>query len=51
MGDFNAILNNWGKVGRRDTGWLSMRDFQEFVSKAGLLDLGYAGVAYTWTNK
>nr|XP_025664883.1 uncharacterized protein LOC112763420 [Arachis hypogaea] len=49
LGDFNAMLNNYEKSGGAlSNGHGACKEFQECVSTCGLVDLGYAGWAYTW---
>ncbi|KAL9685919.1 hypothetical protein QQ045_023373 [Rhodiola kirilowii] len=49
-GDFNAILS-WSekKGGNRKKG-KALRDFNEFLTKAGVADVGYTGNDFTWSN-
>lgn len=49
-GDFNAILSPEEKKGGTMGFINSLIEFQEFVARAGLLDAGYSGNPFTWTN-
>lgn len=50
-GDVNAILSPTKKIGRT-LGYIdSMINFSGFMAAAGLLDAGFSGSAFTWTNK
>lgn len=51
IGDFNAIADvseKWGGDPAMNT---NNRHFRDFLFKAGLVDLGFKGPAFTWTNK
>lgn len=50
IGDFNAITSEEEKFGGNPVLNKDSRDFRSFVFDAGLIDLGYKGLAYTWTN-
>ncbi|KAJ4770731.1 DNAse I-like superfamily protein [Rhynchospora pubera] len=50
LGDFNEILDSSEKFGGSARIKQNTIEFQDFVFSAGLLDLGYKGPAYTWTN-
>ncbi|KAL9660967.1 hypothetical protein QQ045_025786 [Rhodiola kirilowii] len=49
-GDFNAILS-WSekKGGNRKKG-KALRDFNEFLTRAGVADVGFTGNDFTWSN-
>lgn len=49
-GDFNCIASPDEKVGGLMTYIRSMTDFQGFIAATGLIDAGYEGAKYTWTN-
>lgn len=51
MGDFNAIANEDEKVGGDPVMNKNCRDFKNFLFEGGLLDLGFKGPAFMWTNK
>ncbi|XP_026417404.1 uncharacterized protein LOC113312888 [Papaver somniferum] len=50
IGDFNAIYDFSEKEGGRPFESTNMDSFREMISTTGLIDLGYAGPAYTWIN-
>ncbi|GAU19905.1 hypothetical protein TSUD_95100 [Trifolium subterraneum] len=50
FGDFNLILNTSEKQGGRDTHYNSYRLFNNTLTNCDLLDLGYHGDKFTWTN-
>lgn len=49
-GDFNAILSPEEKKGGTMGFISSMTDFQGFTARNGLLDAGFTGSPYTWSN-
>lgn len=51
IGDFNAITSEQEKYGGAKLMNSNNRAFRRFIFEAGLVDLGYHGPAYTWTNK
>lgn len=51
IGDFNAIAGESDKWGGNPTLNKNSRAFREFIFEAQLVDLGFKGPAYTWTNK
>ncbi|XP_038971684.1 uncharacterized protein LOC120104507 [Phoenix dactylifera] len=51
VGDFNCILEGSEKRGGRafsDT--VDRREFRDFLSRNGLVDLGFSGPQFTWCN-
>ena len=48
LGDFNDLLFNYEKRGRRAQPNWKLRGFREAVADAGLVDLGMAGYPFTW---
>lgn len=51
FGDFNAIASTnekWGGTAQLST---NNRAFRKWIHGAGLMDMGYQGPAYTWSNK
>ncbi|KAJ4813335.1 DNAse I-like superfamily protein [Rhynchospora pubera] len=50
-GDFNAILSEEEKYGGNSRFDVHNRLFRQFVFQTGLIDLGFKGPAFTWTNK
>jgi endonuclease/exonuclease/phosphatase family metal-dependent hydrolase len=51
VGDFNAITSPLKKVGGNPTLNHNSVKFNKFIFNVGLINLGYKGSAYTWTNK
>ena len=51
IGDFNAILSSAEKKGGSSFGSSSHSLFGNFVQANGLVDLGYSGNPFTWSNK
>lgn len=51
MGDFNAITSQHEKYGGNSDLNNSSRSFRHFLFEMGLIDLGYKGPAFTWTNR
>ncbi|GLT65286.1 hypothetical protein SLA2020_377250 [Shorea laevis] len=51
IGDFNAILSSDEKQGGRNFGSSSHNVFVDFVHSNGLVDLGFSGNPFTWSNK
>ncbi|KAJ1690040.1 hypothetical protein LUZ63_014195 [Rhynchospora breviuscula] len=51
IGDFNCILGENEKQGGTSKIKLKNKLFASLVARAGLIDLGYSGPAYTWSNK
>ncbi|XP_059444796.1 uncharacterized protein LOC132176566 [Corylus avellana] len=50
LGDFNAILSSADKRGGRSFGSPSHFDFVDFVHSNALVDLGFVGNKFTWSN-
>ncbi|XP_008779502.2 uncharacterized protein LOC103699235 [Phoenix dactylifera] len=51
VGDFNCILSSGDKRGGvAFTDRVDRREFRDFVSRTGLVDLGYSGPQFTWCN-
>lgn len=50
LGDFNTILSHLDKCGGRDFGSTSHNEFTDFVHSNTLVDLGFVGNKYTWSN-
>lgn len=50
MGDFNDITNSNEKFGGRQPSRVKMEPFLKFLNIANLLDLGFMGLKFTWTN-
>lgn len=49
-GDFNCVLSPSEKMGGGMPALDSMADFNNCLSSAGLIDIGFTGNAMTWTN-
>lgn len=50
IGDFNEISHPSEKFGCRLVDRNKMNSFNNFLNKANLIDLGFSGPKYTWTN-
>ena len=51
LGDFNSILDSSEKLGGRlDPFVANSKEFKDFVSNTQLLDLGFVGTKFTWSN-
>ncbi|KAL9681934.1 hypothetical protein QQ045_013726 [Rhodiola kirilowii] len=51
IGDFNEVLFSWEVEGRRLRKEWQMRSFRETIDACGLVDLGYSGLPFTFSNK
>ncbi|XP_078162805.1 uncharacterized protein LOC144557992 [Carex rostrata] len=51
IGDFNAIADESEKVCGDPILNKNSRDFKEFLFEGELIDMGFKGPAFTWTNK
>jgi hypothetical protein len=51
MGDLNDIMHPSEKFGPSSVDFNRMNDFCSYVKNCGLIDLGFNGPAYTWSNK
>ena len=51
LGDFNSILSASEKRGGRAFGNSGQLDFVDFVHCNALVDLGYLGSSFTWSNR
>ena len=49
-GDFNDILSNEEKWGGRARDDRSFKDFNSFIERNSLVDLGFTGNPWTWSN-
>ncbi|KAL5716472.1 hypothetical protein ACHQM5_018157 [Ranunculus cassubicifolius] len=50
LGDFNAILRAYEKMGGRGIMMNSINEFNRLVSDFGMVDLGNSGPKFTWSN-
>jgi hypothetical protein len=50
LGDLNEIMSNQDTTSA-NVNHYRMRTFNGYVKECGLMDMGYSGPAYTWTNK
>lgn len=50
VGDFNAVSSLNEKMGGSASLGTPNREFRDWISNSGYLDLGYHGPAYMWTN-
>lgn len=50
MGDFNDISKPSEKFGGRPPNQGKINNFNNFLNTCGLLDLGFMGTRFTWTN-
>lgn len=50
MGDFNDISRPQEKFGGRPLSRVKMETFNNFLYKANLIDLGFIGPKFSWTN-
>ncbi|XP_059443283.1 uncharacterized protein LOC132175345 [Corylus avellana] len=50
LGDFNSVLSPSEKSGGRGFGSSSQNDFLDFVQSNALIDLGFVGNKFTWSN-
>ncbi|CAM8886272.1 unnamed protein product [Rhodiola kirilowii] len=51
LGDFNEVLFSWEVKGRRLRKEWQMRSFRETIEACGLIDLGYSGLPFTFSNR
>ncbi|KAI3473565.1 hypothetical protein Pfo_031528 [Paulownia fortunei] len=49
-GDFNTILHLNERTGNNGNRLTLMNDFGDMIGDSGLIDAGYEGSSYTWTN-
>ncbi|MQM19246.1 hypothetical protein Taro_052247 [Colocasia esculenta] len=50
VGDFNCIANHCEKTGGILASVSSMHDFNDFIMAVGMVDAGYIGSPFTWSN-
>lgn len=51
LGNFNTILNQQDKLGSRPVAQPSNCGFVDLIRTGGLIDVGFKGNRYTWTNR
>ena len=51
LGDFNALLSQFDKRGGKPFASSSTNGFSNLISYHGLIDLGFSGNPFTWSNK
>ncbi|KAK6163315.1 hypothetical protein DH2020_000179 [Rehmannia glutinosa] len=51
VGDFNEVLHESEKQGGDTIPNWRLRNFRQAILKAGLVDLGFSGHPFTWTNR
>lgn len=51
MGDFNEVLEESEKFGGNSLNVRRVREYIECMKHCNLLDLGFSGLKFTWTNK
>ncbi|KAL9659108.1 hypothetical protein QQ045_021151 [Rhodiola kirilowii] len=49
-GDFNTILSFSEKLGGRKKRGKAIRDFNDFINRVGVSDVGFKGNMFTWSN-
>jgi hypothetical protein len=50
IGDFNAVLSQDEKMGGRPIAISANSGFKSFINHFGMVDLGFAGNPFTWSN-
>ncbi|XP_075489728.1 uncharacterized protein LOC142528576 [Primulina tabacum] len=50
-GDFNVVRNSSECLGSSGGRLLPMEEFNQFILDSGLVDAGFEGSSFTWTNK
>ena len=51
MGDFNEVVNEQEKFGGNPVNQNRIRPYVDCMNCCGMLDLGFSGPRYTWSNK
>lgn len=51
IGDFNCLVSNWEKKGFLPLAPPSINPLKNLINSHGLIDLGFIGSPYTWSNK
>lgn len=49
--DFNSCLDQKDKKGGKSVSSTSRGGFRDCIDANGLIDIGFSGYAYTWTNR
>ncbi|GAA0153432.1 hypothetical protein LIER_11674 [Lithospermum erythrorhizon] len=50
MGDFNPLISGDERIGGNAPNPISMSDFSQCIQNSSLIDDGFVGSKYTWTN-
>ncbi|CAN1132549.1 Transposon TX1 uncharacterized 149 kDa protein [Linum perenne] len=50
IGDFNTLMSNEEKEGGLDLSYEALEPFNDFIFNNGLMDMGFKGQKFTWTN-
>jgi hypothetical protein len=50
IGDFNSVVNQSEKIGGRPVSSSSNGPFRRFIDHFGMIDVGFAGNPFTWSN-
>lgn len=50
-GDFNEVLMDGDKFGGRPVNISKTINFQDCLNNCGMIDLGFSGLRFTWTNR
>ena len=50
MGDFNVVTRGDEKLGGNNIEPVSVEDLTNFISNAGLIEVGFKGSEYKWHN-
>ncbi|XP_030453714.2 uncharacterized protein LOC115675253 [Syzygium oleosum] len=50
LGDFNEVLYDWEKVGKRSISQSRLNAFRECLDDCALMEMDCKGCAYTWAN-
>ncbi|GJU39409.1 reverse transcriptase [Tanacetum coccineum] len=51
VGHFNLIGSFNDKVGGSPMNWHQIKEFHDFVASAGIIEIPFSDLKYTWTNK
>lgn len=51
MGNYNEIMWSTEKKGGNNGAWNNMRQFKETTRYCGLIDLGWTGSQFIWSNR